>query len=126
MRQKLLPSGRVRYFPMSEYQGNGKFTSLLSGKQTDLQIRKKTVDATYYGTTVPFTHTPKFEVGQGVRVIPPNELPHLWMKPDKIPRNFVIVGAGKTAMDVGVWLQQSGADASSIHWVMPRDSWLLN
>jgi hypothetical protein len=126
MRQKLLPSGRVRYYPMSEYHGDGKFTSLLSGKQSEAKIRRKTVDATYYGTTVPFTHTPRFDVADGVRVVPPNALPHLWMKPAEMPKNFVIVGAGKTAMDVGVWLLQSGANADDIQWVMPRDSWLLN
>jgi hypothetical protein len=126
MRQKLLPSGRVQYFPMSDYKGNGRFVSLLSGKETSVQIARKTVDATYYGTSVPFTHKPRYAVTEGVRIVPPNALPHLWMKPDEMPKNFVIVGAGKTAMDVGVFLLNSGAEPNSIHWVMPRDSWLLN
>jgi NAD(P)-binding Rossmann-like domain len=126
MRQKLLPSGRVRYFPMAEYKGDGRFTSLLSGKQTQVTVAKKTVDATYYGTTVPSTHTPKFSVGDGVHLIPPNALPNLWMGKGTPPTKFVIVGAGKTAMDVGVWLLGSGADPASISWIMPRDSWLLN
>jgi NAD(P)-binding Rossmann-like domain len=126
MRQKLLPSGRVRYFPMAEYKGDGRFTSLLSGKDTQVSIRKKTVDATYYGTTVPATHTPKFRVGEGVHLVPPNALPNLWMGKGTPPTKFVIVGAGKTAMDVGVWLLGSGADPASIRWIMPRDSWLLN
>ncbi len=126
MRQKLLPSGRVRYFPMADYKGDGRFTSLLSGKETQVAIRKKTVDATYYGTTVPSTHTPKFSVGEGISLIPPNALPNLWMGKGTPPTRFVIVGAGKTAMDVGVWLLGSGADPASISWIMPRDSWLLN
>jgi hypothetical protein len=131
MRNRLLPSGRVRYFPMCEYEGDGRFTSLLSGNSTDVTIRKKTVNATYFGTSVPSTHTPKFSVAPGVRLVPPNALPQLWMDPAKTigggrPHRFVIVGAGKTAMDVGVWLLASGADPDSISWVMPRDSWLLN
>jgi hypothetical protein len=126
MRQKLLPSGRVRYFPMAECKGQGRFVSLLSGAETQVSIRKKTVDATYYGTTVPSTHTPKFSVGDGVRLITPNALPHLWMDKGAPPTKFVIVGAGKTAMDVGVWLVGSGADPASISWIVPRDSWLLN
>jgi NAD(P)-binding Rossmann-like domain len=126
MRQKLLPTGRVNYFPMSDYKGDGRFVSLLSGQETQVKIARKTVDATYYGTTVPFTHKPKFAVTDGVRLVPPNDLPHLWMHADKMPKNFVIVGAGKTAMDVGVWLLNSGAAPDSISWVMPRDSWLLN
>lgn len=38
----------------------------------------------------------------------------------------MIVGAGKTAMDVGVWLLNCGANPDAIRWVMPRDSWLVN
>lgn len=130
MHQRFLPSGRVRYHPMCDYTGSengvGKFVSLLSGKESEVQIRKKTVDATYYGTTVPSTHTPKFSVGEGVQMIPPNSLPKLWQGTGPRPKKFVILGAGKTAMDVGVWLLRSGADADDIVWVCPRDSWLLN
>ena len=31
MNQRLLPSGRVSYHPLSDYRGNGRFVSLLSG-----------------------------------------------------------------------------------------------
>ena len=126
MRQKLLPSGRVSYYPMAEYTGNGRFTSLLSGKEHVVNIRKKTVDATFSGTSVPSTHKPRYTLSDNVRVVPPNALPQLWMDREHAPKHFVIVGAGKTAMDVGVWLLGAGADPDSISWVMPRDSWLLN
>lgn len=126
MRAKLLPSQRVSYYPMSDYRGENRFVSLLSGEETVVNVARTTVDATYYGTTVPFTHIPKFKIADGVRVVPPNALPHLWMKPAEMPKKFIILGAGKTAMDVGVWLLNSGAKADSISWVMPRDSWLLN
>ncbi|MFM9853932.1 MAG: NAD(P)-binding protein [Sphingomonadaceae bacterium] len=131
MRQKLLPSGRVRYFPMSDYRGDGRFVSLLSGQETQVTARRKTVDATYYGTTVPSTHSPRYSVSDDVRLVTPNALPQLWMdqtikKSGECPRHFVIIGAGKTAMDAAVWLLSSGADPQAISWVMPRDSWLLN
>jgi hypothetical protein len=126
MRQRLLPSGRVRYFPMSDYVGDSRFVSLLSGKETQVTVAKKTVNATYYGTTVPSTHTPAFAVDKGVQLITPNALPQLWMNKGERPSRYVIVGAGKTAMDAGVWLLGAGADPDAISWVMPRDSWLLN
>ncbi|MEP2101728.1 MAG: NAD(P)-binding protein [Parasphingorhabdus sp.] len=126
MHQRFLPSGRVSYHPMSDYLGDGKFVSLLSGKETQINIRKKVVDATYYGTTVPSTHIPKFEVKDGAQMIPPNALPQLWQGTGPRPKKFAILGAGKTAMDVGVWLLRSGADPDDIIWVCPRDSWLLN
>src|SRR5205085_8456324 len=40
--------------------------------------------------------------------------------------NYVIVGAGKTAMDVGLWLLERGIDANRIRWIIPRDFWFLN
>jgi NAD(P)-binding Rossmann-like domain len=131
MRQKLLPSGRVRYFPMADYKGEGRFVSLLSGQETQVNVARKTVDATYYGTSVPSTHSPRYTVAADVRLIPPNALPQLWMdqtinQSAVRPSHFVIIGAGKTAMDACVWLLASGADPKSISWVMPRDSWLLN
>jgi hypothetical protein len=127
MRQRLLPSGRVSYHPMCDYLGEGRFVSMLSGEETQVRVARKTVDATYFGTSVPATHTPRFAVADGVDLVPPNALPQLWMKPAaQRPKHFVIVGAGKTAMDVGVWLLGSGAKPERIHWVVPRDSWLLN
>lgn len=126
MNQRLLASGRVQYFPMSNYQGDGRFVSLLSGKETQVHIRKKTVDATYFGTTVPSTHKPQFVVEPGVDFVPLNELPHLWKRSQGMPKHFVIVGAGKTGMDAACWLLASGAEPESISWIMPRDSWLLN
>jgi NAD(P)-binding Rossmann-like domain len=126
MRQRLLASGRVSYYPMCDYRGQGKFVSLLSGQETVVKVKKKTVDGTFFNTTVPSTHTPKFKVGEGVRFAPLNVLPNLWMKPESLPDHFVIVGAGKTAMDAIVWLLGSGAAADKISWIVPRDSWLLN
>lgn len=128
MHQKFLPSGRVSYYPMSEYAGDGRIVSLLSGAQTTITIRRKTVDATCFSPTVPSTHTPNFSVAEGVRVIAPNDLPRLWLQPpdQPIPRRFCILGAGKTAMDTAIWLLRNGAPADAIQWVMPRDSWLQN
>jgi hypothetical protein len=129
MNQRLLPSGRVSYHPMCNYLGDGKFESILSGEHTQVTVRKKVVDATWYGTTVPATHTPKYKVAAGVQLVPPNALPQLWQgRKNQQPRaqHFMIIGAGKTAMDVGVWLLNSGAQPENISWVMPRDSWLVN
>jgi NAD(P)-binding Rossmann-like domain len=128
MNHKLLPSGRVAYHPMCNYVGDGQFESLLSGQRTQVTVRKKVVDATYHSPSVPSTHTPRFEVATGVRLVPPNALPTLWhaQRQDNLPRRFVIVGAGKTAMDAGVWLINAGAPPESIQWVVPRDSWLVN
>jgi hypothetical protein len=128
MNHKLLPSGRVAYHPMCNHLGGGEFESLLSGERTRVQVRRKVVDATYFSPAIPSTHTPRFDVAPGVRLVPPNALPRLWhdQQPGGLPRRFVIVGAGKTAMDAAVWLIQAGAHPDAIQWVVPRDSWLVN
>lgn len=122
MRQQFLPTGRVMYFPMCEYTGNGEFRSTLTGEQFKVEVNKKTVDATYLKTTVPSTHTPNFSIAEGVRFMPLNDLPKITSQPD----NYVVVGGGKTGIDACLWLLENGVDANSISWVMPRDAWLID
>jgi NAD(P)-binding Rossmann-like domain len=123
---RLVPSGRVAYLPMSEYEGEGRVRSLLSGAVTRVDVRGKVVDGSYNSPSVPSTHTPSFAVAPGVRVVPPNALPGLGTAGQELPRRFTVLGAGKTAMDTCVWLVQAGADPDAITWVVPRDSWLIN
>jgi len=132
MNHRLLASGRVSYHPLSNYlgdaDGGGEFESLLSGARTQVTVRRKIVDATYFSPAVPSTHTPAFAVGEGVHIVAPNALPGLWQLAHgrPMPRRFVVLGAGKTAMDACVWLLQSGTPADAITWVMSRDSWVVN
>jgi hypothetical protein len=126
MNHRLLPSGRVRYFPMSDYADDGRIVSLISGAETPVRIARKTVDTTYLGTSVPSTHHRKFAVADGVRIMPPNGLPHLWQDPANMPSHFTVLGAGKTGMDTVIWLLKAGAAPDMISWVMPRASWFYN
>lgn len=131
MNLRLLPSGRVAYHRLAEFKGrdaSGTATirGVLSGEETRIKVRRKLVDATFYQTSVPSTHTRAFAVDEGVRIAIPGDLPDLWKQPAAIPEAFVILGGGKTAMDVGVWLIEAGVAPERIHWVRPRDSWLNN
>jgi NAD(P)-binding Rossmann-like domain len=125
MQRRLLPSGRVNYYPMSDYR-DGKIVSLMSGREVEVDIVKKTVDAGYFSSSIPATHTPKFEIADDVRFIPPNRLPDIAHLKTPRPDRFVIIGAGKTAMDAIIWLLRMGANADDIVWIMPRDSWVIN
>lgn len=122
MRERFLASGRVRYFPLHECTGAGAFRSLLGGETYEVDIKKKTVDGTYFNTSVPSTHARKFEVGEGVACIAPNQLPKLASG----HQSFTILGGGKTAMDAGVWLLDNGVPPERVTWVCPRASWLIN
>ncbi len=121
MNQQFLPSGRVRYFPMCEYQGDGRFVSRTSGREFTAKARK-TVDATYMNVTVPSVQPPRDQVANGVRCVPLNDLPRV----ESPPSGYVVVGAGKTGMDACLWLLANEVEPSAITWIMPRDSWLLD
>lgn len=81
MHQRFLPSGRVHYFPMHNYEGNRSdshcITSLLTGDSKPVQVRRKLVDATIAQTAVPSTHSPHYRVAPGIRCIPLNDLPKI-------------------------------------------------
>jgi hypothetical protein len=120
-----LPSGRVRFFGMSDYRGEDadghRVTSLLTGADTTVRARK-IVDATYVESAIPSRHTPTFSIDPGVRMIPPNDLVDLAEPAD----GFTILGSGKTAMDTCVWLLENGVDPDHTRWIRPRDAWTFD
>jgi hypothetical protein len=121
MQQQFLPSGRLRYFPMSDYEGNGSFRSKLDGQLHEADVGK-VVDATYMHVTVPAMRAPAYEVDEGVNCVPPNGLVRLAGAFDR----YVVVGAGKTGMDACLFLLRNHVDPAAISWIMPRDSWMLD
>lgn len=126
MNQRFLPSGRVRWLPMTSHElapdGMHRLVSLLGGGTHTVTARRKLVDATRARTAVPSTHRPAYAVAPGVRCVPPNELPHI----GRAPAGYTVIGAGKTGIDTCLWLLQSGVAPSHVRWVMPRDPWLLD
>ncbi|GGX64701.1 hypothetical protein GCM10011309_13660 [Litorimonas cladophorae] len=121
MRQKFLASGRVRFFPLSDYQGDGVFQHSLTGAKTDVAAAK-IVDCTHLDTTVPSTHTPNFTVADDVRFMPLNNLPLV----KDAPSGFTVVGGGKTGIDAILWLLENAVPAKNIRWIKSRDAWLIN
>ena len=83
MRYQFLPTGRVSYLPMCKYEGDGKISALTSDKTYHVTAREKVVDGTWLKTTVPSTHTPNFEVADGVKLMPLNDLPKVMEQPSR-------------------------------------------
>ncbi len=130
MNDRLIPSGRVTYLPLTEYRGGSDGThevrGILSGDEQSVRVRRKLVDGTWFQTSVPATHTPAFEIAEGTRFAIPGDLPGLWKDAGKLPDHYVVIGGGKTAMDTAVWLLEAGVAPEKIGWVRPRDSWMFN
>ncbi|MGB3470438.1 MAG: NAD(P)-binding protein [Erythrobacter sp.] len=130
MSERMIPSGRVTYLPLTEYKGGEagqhSLKGILSGEETSVSVRRKLVDGTWFQTSVPSTHTPSFEIAQDTRFAIPGDLPGLWKDADNLPDRYIVIGGGKTAMDTAVWLLEAGVAPENIGWVRPRDSWMFN
>jgi len=118
---RLIATGQVVFHSRSEYLGDRRFASLLSGTRSHAP-RARVVDARYLSPDIPSLTPPPFAVEAGAHVVAVNELVRI----AEAPERFVVVGSGKTATDTCVWLLQNGVSPNAITWVRPRDPWLLN
>ena len=120
--RRMVGPGRVRVFTGSEHTGGRSFTDAASGQGFEVPEHCRVVDARYLAPEIPAETPPRFAVGDGVRVVPVNDLPRL----EDAPSQYVVVGSGKTATDACVWLLGQGVDPDAICWVRPREPWMLD
>jgi hypothetical protein len=125
LHRRFLGTGRVAFLGACEYRTDGSshlVTSRVSGETTEVDVRRRVVDATYLAPSIPATTPPPFAVAGDVPVVAINELARL----TDAPSHFVIVGSGKTATDGIIWLLRHGVAPDRLVWVRPRDPWMLN
>lgn len=120
--ERMVEPGQVELLPNCEYHGDRSVVSLVSGERYDVPERCRVVDARYLAPDIPQETPPPFDVTDGARVVPVNDLARL----SEAPSQYVVVGSGKTATDAIVWLLDHGVDPGAICWVRPRDPWMLN
>ena len=121
MQKEFLPSGRVQYFPNCVVTQGGNIQSKVNGKEISLKSTKF-VDSTFMNVQIPFKNKPNFSIEDSVTFEPINSLVDLVNEESQ----FVIIGGGKTGMDAIIWLIENSKEANDIHWIVPRDSWILN
>lgn len=126
LHRRFLGSGRVTFLAGSDHHEEKNdcqlVTSLVSGETVEVRVRRRVVDAAYLSPTIPATTPAPFAVADDVRLVPVNTLARL----TEAPREFVIVGSGKTATDAIIWLLANGVSPDRIVWVRPRDPWMLD
>ncbi|GIJ46141.1 hypothetical protein Val02_30270 [Virgisporangium aliadipatigenens] len=124
--EQLIPSGRVRFLGMHDYErdaeGRHRVVSRLTGAVHEITVDRSVVDAAYLRPNIPATHTPAFHVDAGVRIVPVNGL----AAQGEPSAAYTVLGAGKTAMDACQWLLEHGVDPDRIRWIRPRDGWLYD
>ncbi|WP_248583448.1 NAD(P)-binding protein [Nocardioides sp. InS609-2] len=121
MLDRMLRSGKVEFFPNSDYLGDRTVVSRISGERFEVPESCRIVNAHYLAPSIPAEKPPPFDV-DGARVLPVNGLARL----EEAPSQYVVVGSGKTATDACIWLLARGVDPDAICWVRPRDPWMLN
>jgi hypothetical protein len=119
---RLVDSGRVEFFPNSEYVGERTVVSRISGERFEVGRECRVVDAHYLAPGIPAETAAPFGVAEDARVVPVNALARL----EEAPSQYVVVGSGKTATDACIWLLSRGVDPDAICWVRPREPWMLN
>ena len=119
---RLVDTGRVEFFPNSEYAGDRTFVSCVSGERFEVPPTCRVVDARYLAPSIPVEKPPPFGVAADARVVPVNDLARL----EEAPSQYVVVGAGKTATDACIWLLSRGVDPDAICWVRAREPWMYN
>jgi NAD(P)-binding Rossmann-like domain len=122
LHERLLGSGKVSFYPNSDYLGDGVIVSRVSGKRYEVRVRRRVVDARYLSPEIPATTPPPFGIADGAHVVAVNDL----VKLEQAPSQYVIAGSGKTATDACIWLLENGVDPDAICWVRPREPWMLN
>ena len=122
MLDRMLDSGKVEFFPNSDYLGDRTVVSRISGQQFRVPARCRIVDAHYLAPGIPAEKPAPFIVADHARVVPVNDLVHL----EQAPSQYVVVGSGKTATDACLWLLARGVDPDAICWVRAREPWMTN
>ena len=122
MLDRMLESGKVEFFPNSEYAGDRTVVSRISGERFEVPDRCRVVDAHYLAPSIPAEKPAPFGVAEDVRVLPVNDLARL----EEAPSQYIVVGSGKTATDACIWLLSRGVDPDAIGWVRPREPWMMN
>jgi hypothetical protein len=120
--QRMDRSGRVSFFPGCEHVGGARFVSRVSGREYEVDVRRRVVDAAYLSPKIPADTPPPFQVADGTHVVSVNELVDV----AEAPSQYVVVGSGKTATDSCIWLLDNGVAPDAICWVRPRDPWMIN
>ena len=116
-----LATGRVRFFSMSRYAGEGRIVSTVDrDRVVTVTARRRVVDSTYLRVEVPSVCPPRYAVDADVTVVPPNGLTRI----DRPRARYVVIGAGKTGIDTILFLLGQGVSPARLQWIVSNDAWL--
>jgi hypothetical protein len=123
---RLAQTGRVRVLTTHEHLGAAgtgeQVRDLATGALHEIEVRRKVVDARYLEASIPATHRTPFDVAPSARVVPVGDLTAAVGS----AASYVVLGAGKTAVDACAWLLDNDVQPDRIRWIRPRDAWFYD
>lgn len=126
MKDHILSTGRVQYFPNSEHLGNGLIRNKENGKTTRFQVSQKIADTARAANWSKNESVPCLRYDKNIRVISPHALASLPPALIKSHTSICLLGAGGAATDSALYLLSLGVPPASIAWVKPRETWFLD
>ena len=119
----LVATGRVKWFPQCRYTGGGCLESLVDPRVKYLvKVQRKVVNATLTSGSIPVNTPPNYKVAEEVRLIPVNGLAKLRESWER----YMVIGAGKTALDAILFMLERGVDPERICWIISNDCWYFS
>ena len=110
----------MQWFPLHAVEGR-RIRSLVTGALHEVPETTKLVDATRTRVEIPATHPPRYDVEDGVALVPINDLPRVAGDYE----SYGVVGGGKTGIDAVLWLLRHGVAPKRISWIVPNDAWMF-
>lgn len=122
--QHFVQRGRVRYFPLTTFDGKHLCSIVDSDLIQLVTVRRKVVRSSFRPQALAVRTFP-FHVAAGTAIVPPKDLlPSVVASHAK----YVVIGAGRSGMETVIWLlkQHGVVCAERVRWVVPRDAWLVS
>ena len=122
LRERLLASGKVSFYPNCDYLGDGQFVSRLSGKRYEVRGARRVVDARYLSRRS--RQQPPRRSASGTEC--PSCPSTTWSSLAGRPRSTwsSVRARPRPTRACGCWT--TGLIPAAICWVRPREPWMLN
>ena len=136
--QEKVASKQLEWYPNTVYNfsnedtastnGMHSFSSLDGSVEYQVKVNTKVVNGTAGECIIPSQFPLQFPVHKGVQVMTPNQIyDRSGLSSARRAWKYVVLGAGKTAMDTVVYLQRTmKVRPDDIAWVISADVWMFN
>ena len=124
--QRLLPSGRVHYFPRCDYRGGGKIVSIDTGEVRKITVKRRIITTEHAPNLDAGPHIPCFSCTNAINLLHPRDLSSDPAFQARQYDTYCILGAGRTGIEAALYLLGQNISPDQIRWVKSREKWVLS